>query len=102
MIFIGDRNLTLQDVSAVLQDKEKVEISPGTLKKCEESFYFVKNFSADKVIYGINTGFGPMAQHKIPYAERLSLQYNLIRSHASGSGRPISEEFARAMLLDRL
>jgi histidine ammonia-lyase len=43
-----------------------------------------------------------MAQYRIPYTERLSLQYNLIRSHASGSGKPIDPLFVKAMMLDRL
>src|SRR5580693_7586292 len=101
MVLTGEKDLTLNDISGILYRSEKIEISPATLKKCEECFYFLKKFSADKVIYGINTGFGPMAQHKIPYAERLTLQYNLIRSHASGSGKPISALFAKALLIDR-
>ena len=32
----------------------------------EESFQFLTEFSRDKIIYGINTGFGPMAQYLIP------------------------------------
>lgn len=102
MVIIGEKDLTLDDISGVLERNEKIEISPATLKKCETSFYFLKNFSADKVIYGINTGFGPMAQHKIPYTDRLTLQYNLIRSHASGAGKPIDAIFAKGMLVDRL
>jgi histidine ammonia-lyase len=102
MVIIGEKDLTLNDIAGVLERHEKIEISPATLKKCETSFYFLKNFSADKVIYGINTGFGPMAQHKIPYADRLTLQYNLIRSHASGAGKPIPALFAKGMLIDRL
>ena len=102
MVIIGEKDLSLNDISGVLLRNEKIEISPATLKKCETSFYFLKNFSADKVIYGINTGFGPMAQHRIPYTDRLSLQYNLIRSHASGAGKPIDAIFAKGMLIDRL
>ncbi len=43
-----------------------------------------------------------MAQHKIPDTDRLTLQYNLIRSHASGAGKPIDEILAKGMLVDRL
>lgn len=102
MVITGDKDLTLEDIAGVLLRHEKLELSPETLKNCEASFYFLKKFSADKVIYGINTGFGPMAQHKISYADRLTLQYHLIRSHASGAGKPIEPIFAKAMLIDRL
>ncbi len=102
MITIGESPLTLQQVEQVLFENVAVEIPESVLKRAEANFNFLREFSSDKVIYGINTGFGPMAQYKIPYAERLSLQYNLIRSHAGGSGKPIAPEFSKAMLLDRL
>jgi histidine ammonia-lyase len=102
MIEIGEKQLTLTEVESILFAGEKVEVNAATLKNCEKGFYFLKEFVADKVIYGINTGFGPMAQHKIPYVDRLTLQYNLIRSHSSGSGKPIDPIYAKATLLDRL
>ena len=39
----------------------------------------LKEFSENKVIYGVNTGFGPMAQYKIDKKDTIQLQYNLIR-----------------------
>ncbi len=102
MIAAGEKIVTLDGVAKVLFGKEKIDISAATLKKADDNFRFLLEFSKNKVIYGINTGFGPMAQHKIPYAERLNLQYNLIRSHAGGSGKPIDVLFAKAMLIDRL
>ena len=102
MIQIGTQPLSQQDIFQVLFEGQKVVLSETILKKAEKNFYFLRNFSSDKVIYGINTGFGPMAQYKIPYSDRLMLQYNLIRSHAGGSGNPINILYAKAMLLDRL
>ncbi len=102
MIAAGENKLTLQDVYRVLYNNEKIEVSTVALKKANANFNFLRDFAKDKVIYGINTGFGPMAQHRIAYSERLTLQYNLIRSHASGSGKPIDVIYAKAMLIDRL
>ncbi len=102
MIAAGEKKLTLQDVYHILYKDEKVEVSAATIKKATNNFNFLRDFARDKVIYGINTGFGPMAQHRIAYTERLTLQYNLIRSHASGSGKPIDTIYAKAMLVDRL
>jgi len=102
MIAAGENKLTLQDVYGVLYNNERIEVSAATLKKANDNFNFLRDFAKDKVIYGINTGFGPMAQHRIAYSERLMLQYNLIRSHASGSGKPIDVIYAKAMLIDRL
>jgi histidine ammonia-lyase len=62
----------------------------------------LKSFSENKVIYGVNTGFGPMAQYKIKDSERIQLQYNLIRSHASGTGQPLPSMYVKAAMLARL
>ncbi len=102
MIEAGDRLLTTEDLYKILYKGAPIQLSAATLKKADTNFHFLKDFSADKLIYGINTGFGPMAQYKIPYADRLALQYNLIRSHAGGSGKPIDTIYAKAMLIDRL
>ena len=68
MIAAGEKIVTLEGVAKILFGKEKVDLSPATLKKADDNFRFLLDFSKNKVIYGINTGFGPMAQHKIPYA----------------------------------
>jgi histidine ammonia-lyase len=62
---------------------------------------FLKNFSSDKVIYGINTGFGPMAQFKIENGKLNELQYNLIRSHSNGHGDPLSFKQVKALMIAR-
>ncbi len=102
MISVGEKQLTLNDISKIIYSGEKIELSAALLKRADANFHFLKDFASNKVIYGINTGFGPMAQFKIAYSERLTLQYNLIRSHASGSGKPIDVVYAKAMLVDRL
>ena len=66
MISVGENEVTLESVAKILFDKEKIELSAATLKKAETNFNFLREFANDKVIYGINTGCGPMAQHKIP------------------------------------
>ena len=65
----------------------------------DASFQFLKHFSTGKLIYGINTGFGPMAQYKISDENRLQLQYNLIRSHSSGMGNTTFPLLGRAVLV---
>jgi histidine ammonia-lyase len=77
-------------------------IDEEVIDTVEKSFEFLLNFSENKVIYGVNTGFGPMAQYKIKDSQRIQLQYNLIRSHASGTGNPIPIKYVRAAMLARL
>ena len=56
----------------------------------------------DNVVYGINTGFGKLADVRIPHAEIGTLQLNLVRSHACGIGQPLSEPEVRAMMMLRV
>ena len=56
---------------------------------------------SDEIVYGITTGFGALATTHIGRSETESLQYNLIRSHATGLGEPMPDEIVRAMLLLR-
>ncbi len=55
----------------------------------------------DIVVYGVNTGFGKLADVRIPHDELRELQLNLVRSHACGIGPPLSEAEVRAMMLLR-
>ncbi|MCC6461046.1 MAG: aromatic amino acid lyase, partial [Saprospiraceae bacterium] len=102
MMVLGDRRLSLEDCALVLFKTEPIEIAPEALQKVAENFQFLKDFSADKLIYGISTGFGPMARYRIDPENQLQLQHNLIRSHASGTGQLFDPLLARAVLLARL
>ncbi|NPA68987.1 MAG: aromatic amino acid lyase [Chlorobi bacterium] len=102
MLTIGADPIRLTDVEKIVCKKVKIEIDNSALQRVSESFDFLKKFSEDKVIYGINTGFGPMAQYKISESDRIQLQYNLIRSHSAGSGELLSETYVRAAILARL
>lgn len=92
-------NLKLEDFYKIIFDNETLELSETLLSKVENGFNFLEEFSKDKVIYGVNTGFGPMAQYRISEENRNQLQYNLIRSHSSGVGNPLSPQSAKAVML---
>ena len=102
MIIIGNRKLTIGDFFKVLFEGERVDIDIESRRKVAEDFEFLKEFAKGKVIYGINTGLGPMAQIKINDNRELELQYNLIRSHAAGCGSPLPDIYAKATMLARL
>ncbi len=102
MINVGLQKLTPDDFYKILFLGEKIRLDPAAVKKVEENFDFLKEFAKGKVIYGINTGLGPMAQYKINGNSELQLQYNLIRSHSAGSGSPLPEIYAKATMLARL
>lgn len=97
-----EKELELIDFYSVLFKKDKIKLSKTILDRVEKSYQFLKEFSENKVIYGVNTGFGPMAQYKIDDKDRLQLQYNLIRSHASGTGEPLTPIYVKSAMLARL
>lgn len=99
---IGSEILDYESCYQVLVENRAIALDEEALKKVYESFYFLKEFIKDKLIYGINTGFGPMAQYKISSSDQLQLQYNLIRSHCSGSGNSIPVLNVKALMLTRL
>ncbi len=86
----------------VIFNGKEVTISEDELARVEASYNFLTDFAKNKVIYGINTGFGPMAQYKINDEDHKALQYNLIRSHSAGSGNPISTNDIKAAMICRL
>ena len=102
MVDIGSGKLTLKDFTDIVFKEEQITLYPAALEKVEASFQFLKHFSTGKLIYGINTGFGPMAQYKISDENRLQLQYNLIRSHSSGMGNTMTPLLGKAVLVARL
>lgn len=102
MILIGQSNLTLNQFSDILIKQQQVTVDEAALQKINTNFQFLKKFSSHKLIYGINTGFGPMAQYKVSEENILQLQYNLIRSHSSGSGKLIPAQLCRALMVARL
>lgn len=102
MLTVGAGRLTVEDFEKVLYGGEQIALSVDALKRVETNFSFLQQYALNKVIYGINTGFGPMAQYKISEEDQHQLQLNLIRSHSAGAGKPFAEDCARATMLARL
>lgn len=102
MISIAEGPLTLNECRDILFKEEKISLGKAALEKVSESHSFLRSFSKNKLIYGINTGFGPMAQYKISDENLVELQYNLIRSHCSGSGKLLSPVLIKALMVARL
>src|ERR1700712_6087921 len=102
MIAVGERMLSVDDMSEILFKGRELTLSGVSVEKVRVNHEFLRRFSTNKLIYGINTGFGPMAQYKISEDHLLELQYNLIRSHSSGGGKLLSPLLAKAVMIARL
>ncbi|MDB5272840.1 MAG: Histidine ammonia-lyase, partial [Chitinophagaceae bacterium] len=95
-------DFSFEDFVKVWKGKKAMELSPEVTDRINESHQYLLEFAKNKVIYGINTGFGPMAPYVIEDSKIKELQYNLIRSHAAGTGKIMSPEDVRASLMARL
>ncbi|MES2276986.1 MAG: aromatic amino acid ammonia-lyase [Bacteroidota bacterium] len=102
MVLIGQSALSLTDFAEIIFNNQDVAIDKAALDKVDINYNFLKKFSSNKLIYGINTGFGPMAQYKVSEENILQLQYNLIRSHSSGSGNLMAAQLVKALMIARL
>ncbi len=94
--------LNIETISKYIFNKHKILVSEKDYCAVEECYRFLQEFRKDKIVYGINTGFGPMAQYRIDDKDLNSLQYNIIRSHSCGAGEPVSKEAVRAAILARM
>lgn len=101
-IYQPDEKFTIGQIEALLFEDKELEIATEALAKVETCYSFLRTFAKEKVIYGINTGFGPMAQYRVEDDVLRQLQYNIIRSHATGAGRPLPPVYVKAAMIARL
>jgi histidine ammonia-lyase len=101
MISLDGNSLTLAQTEAVVGG-DRVTLAPLAAERVSRARRFVEEIVArGDVVYGLNTGFGKLADVRIPDSELLDLQLNLVRSHACGVGAPLPASAVRAMLLHR-
>ncbi len=99
----GD-NLSLDDAERVLRGKvDRLVLSTNARRRVRESRQCLEELLAEgRTIYGVNTGFGKLANQRIEPTEVLALQENLLRSHAVGMGPLLSIGEARLALVLRV
>ncbi|WP_163781586.1 histidine ammonia-lyase [Myxococcus vastator] len=101
-ILIDGDTLKLEEILQVARNEATVELSPDAATRVRASRALVDRVAAgDTPAYGINTGFGTLAEVRIDKKDLRDLQRNLILSHACGVGTPLPLPEARALLLLR-
>ncbi|HEU5304791.1 MAG TPA: histidine ammonia-lyase [Gemmatimonadales bacterium] len=100
---LDGQSLTVEDVVRVARNPAiRVALSPHARGTLLESRRMVERaIESGQTIYGINTGFGKLANVRIPPDKLDQLQANLIRSHAAGVGTPLPPPVVRAIILLR-
>lgn len=103
-LLLDGSGLTLDDAEHVLHGNvERLALAPTARKRVEDARGCVEDLLAGgATIYGVNTGFGKLANQRIPPQEVLALQENLLRSHAVGVGSLLSIPVSRLALALRI
>jgi histidine ammonia-lyase len=102
---LGDEPITLEVLGEVARGRRGVEI--GERARAQMALaravvdHVVAAGDAAPAVYGVNTGFGALAEVRISAAQVAQLQKNLVRSHAAGVGEPLPRDAVRAMMLLR-
>jgi histidine ammonia-lyase len=103
MILLDGASLSLDDLDAIAVRRTPVALAGEAAARIDASRAVVERAAAGgSAVYGINTGFGALAETAIAAADLDRLQVNLLRSHAAGVGEPLPVPAVRAMLALRI
>ena len=99
---ISDKHLTIADINHILNNGDQIELGESAIKKITDCRRYMDekfNETDEHIAYGVNTGFGSLCNEIISREQLEQLQYNLLVSHACGTGDVIPERIVRIMLL---
>lgn len=102
-IALSGNLLTIDHVVQLVQDETtQILFEECVNPKASQARLFVDEHQGKTIVYGLNTGFGPMASHLVGKEQLADLQRNLIRSHSVGMGQPVPLQYVLAAMLVRL
>jgi histidine ammonia-lyase len=100
MFKYGESHLTTSKAIAILNGKLPAKLGKEAKQKIEKCHSQVLEIAKDdKIVYGINTGFGPLCSEIISSKDTVILQRKLLLSHSVGVGEPISQDLSKLMLI---
>ena len=104
LLVLDGSSLTLSQVEELLEapiGALTLSVAPAAMARVAQGRAVIEAILArGDVVYGVNTGFGRLADVRIPSGDIQALQANLVRSHAAGVGNPLAPDIARlAMVL---
>ncbi len=103
MITLDGNSMTLKTLIEIAYDHPLVTISDAALQSVEDGANVVSDIlETGHPVYGINTGFGHLASVAIDLCDVRTLQVNLLKSHACGTGKPLDKATVRAMMALRI
>jgi histidine ammonia-lyase len=99
--YISSEVLTLETLQEIISEHKTLALSEEAkvnIQQCRD-YLDQKMASNETPIYGINTGFGSLCNTAISFEDLGLLQYNLVVSHACGTGEEVPAELVKRMLL---
>jgi len=101
-VIVNGDGLTVQDVIEVSRGEARAELGPGVPERMEASRAVVAAaIAGDGPVYGVNTGFGALADTRVGEHDLRTLQGAIVMSHAAATGEPLDDATVRAVLLLR-
>ena len=99
---LNGQPLTLEEIDGVAHAEMRVEVAPEALRRVAESRGLIERIlAAGETVYGVNTGFGKLADVRVPGTSWRSCSTTWCGATAAALGEPLSEAEARAMVLLR-
>ncbi|MDC0480093.1 histidine ammonia-lyase [Candidatus Marinimicrobia bacterium] len=100
---ISTRTFSYKDFAPLFDGPIHVALTKESIKNLQHSHErLISKINSGNTIYGVNTGFGNLSQIKIESKDQKELQVNLVRSHASGVGKPLELGLVRSILILKL
>ena len=99
----GIDHLTVGKLLAIADESLPAGFPDAAIQKINTSQHYVQEMvEQGKTVYGVNTGFGILANTKISEEDTATLQYKILQSHSVGVGDPIPVEIAKLMLITKV
>ena len=99
----GIDNLTIASLIKLASGKTKAILNDKAIEKIEASHQSVRKIvESNRTVYGVNTGFGVLANTSISDEDTATLQYKILQSHSVGVGDAIPLEIAKIMLITKV
>ena len=98
---IDNKWISLSEIDTILAENHQIELAPETravIQKCR-TYLDEKVARSERLIYGVNTGFGSLCNTAISTEDLEQLQTNLVLSHACGAGEEAPSELVKRMIL---
>ena len=103
VIQLDGNTLSPAEVYAIATDNLEINLSDDSWDRIVKSRKVVEDIlQSSQVVYGINTGFGSLVDTNISSEKLQDLQINLIKSHATGLGEPMSRSAVKTMMVARI